>query len=48
VVQARCFGGLAHEIFNEPERAQVLACLVDWLRQHGRGHWRGDVAGLPS
>jgi alpha-beta hydrolase superfamily lysophospholipase len=33
VVQATCFDGLAHELFNEPERAQVLACLAAWLRQ---------------
>jgi alpha-beta hydrolase superfamily lysophospholipase len=31
VVQARCFDGLAHEIFNEPERAEVLAHLARWL-----------------
>ena len=33
VVQAKCFDGLAHEIFNEPERDQVLACLADWLQR---------------
>lgn len=27
VLQARCFDNLAHEIFNEPERAEVLAVL---------------------
>ena len=31
VVQHRCFDGLAHEIFNEPERAEVLARLAGWL-----------------
>jgi alpha-beta hydrolase superfamily lysophospholipase len=31
VVQQRCFDGLAHEIFNEPERAEVLAHLARWL-----------------
>lgn len=31
VVQHRCFDGLAHEIFNEPERDEVLAHLVRWL-----------------
>lgn len=31
VVQHRCFDGLAHEIFNEPERAEVLAHLTRWL-----------------
>lgn len=31
VVAAQCFDGLAHEIFNEPEQAQVLAHLAGWL-----------------
>jgi alpha-beta hydrolase superfamily lysophospholipase len=31
VVTAREWPGLAHEIFNEPERAQVLAMLMAWL-----------------
>lgn len=31
VVQPRCYDGLAHEIFNEPEQAQVLEHLSDWL-----------------
>ena len=31
VVSAECFDALAHEIFNEPERAQVLARLGRWL-----------------
>jgi alpha-beta hydrolase superfamily lysophospholipase len=31
VVQHRCFEGLAHELFNEPERAEVLADLTHWL-----------------
>jgi len=31
-VQAKSFAGLAHEIFNEPERDQVLACLGEWMR----------------
>ena len=30
-VQARCYDGLAHEIFNEPEQATVLADLGAWL-----------------
>ena len=29
---ARLWPGLFHEIFNEPEKAEVLAVLVDWLR----------------
>ncbi len=35
VVQARRFDALAHEIFNEPERAQVLQVLATWLAQRG-------------
>lgn len=35
VVQARGFEGLAHEIFNEPEREQVMARLGEWIRQLG-------------
>lgn len=31
LVEARPFERLAHEIFNEPERAQVLARLSGWL-----------------
>jgi alpha-beta hydrolase superfamily lysophospholipase len=31
VLTAQVWPGLAHEIFNEPERAQVLARLTDWL-----------------
>ncbi|MFG6468948.1 alpha/beta hydrolase [Roseateles sp. BYS87W] len=30
---ARAWPGLAHEIFNEPERAQVLAALTAWLNR---------------
>jgi alpha-beta hydrolase superfamily lysophospholipase len=33
IVQARCFHGMAHEIFNEPERDLVVGALLDWLRQ---------------
>lgn len=33
VVQAKSFDGLAHELFNEPEREQVMACLAEWIRQ---------------
>jgi alpha-beta hydrolase superfamily lysophospholipase len=32
VVQSRCFNGLAHEIFNEPERDFVVGALIDFLR----------------
>lgn len=32
VVRAEVFDGLAHELFNEPERDQVIACLDDWMR----------------
>ncbi len=31
LLQARCFGGLYHEIFNEPEKGEVLAELLRWL-----------------
>jgi alpha-beta hydrolase superfamily lysophospholipase len=30
-VTARRYDGLAHEIFNEPDQARVLADLSDWL-----------------
>lgn len=32
LLQARRFDGLAHEIFNEPERAEVVNTLMAWLR----------------
>ena len=32
VVQARCFDHMYHEIFNEPDRADVLAVLKPWLQ----------------
>ena len=31
VLQAQCYASLAHEIFNEPEQARVLADLSRWL-----------------
>ncbi len=31
VVHTRCYAGLYHEIFNEPERDQVLSELLRWL-----------------
>jgi len=31
VLTAREWPGMAHEIFNEPEKAQVLAALTSWL-----------------
>ena len=31
VLQAQCYGGMAHEIFNEPGQARVLADLSAWL-----------------
>lgn len=31
VVEAQCWTALFHEIFNEPERAQVIARLTGWL-----------------
>lgn len=33
VLATRPWPGLAHEIFNEPEQAQVLATLTDWLNR---------------
>lgn len=33
VVESRCFPRLAHEILNEPERAEVLAHLLAWLER---------------
>ena len=35
MVQAQVFPALYHEIFNEPERAQVLEQLLAWLAQRG-------------
>ncbi|MGE4051398.1 MAG: alpha/beta hydrolase, partial [Piscinibacter sp.] len=35
VLQAQAFEGLAHEIFNEPERAQVIERLGAWIAQRG-------------
>jgi alpha-beta hydrolase superfamily lysophospholipase len=32
VLSAREWPGLAHEIFNEPEQAEVLAALSQWLQ----------------
>ena len=31
LLQAREWPGLSHEIFNEPERAEVIGALLDWL-----------------
>lgn len=33
VLHKRCYRGLYHEIFNEPEQADVLADLTQWLRR---------------
>lgn len=30
----KVFPGLRHEILNEPEKEQVLAVILDWLRRH--------------
>jgi len=38
LLTARKFDGLFHEIFNEPERDQVLACLARWLTQLQKIH----------
>jgi len=34
VVEAHCYEGLFHEIFNEPEQAEVLARVRQWLAAH--------------
>jgi hypothetical protein len=31
LVQAHCFAAMYHEIFNDPERDQVLTVLKAWL-----------------
>jgi alpha-beta hydrolase superfamily lysophospholipase len=36
LVHKRCFDGLAHEIFNEPERDLVVGALLDWLQMLAR------------
>jgi alpha-beta hydrolase superfamily lysophospholipase len=33
-VTLNLYPGLYHEIFNEPERLQVLGDLEQWLQQH--------------
>jgi alpha-beta hydrolase superfamily lysophospholipase len=33
VLDRHCFAGLSHEIFNEPEKAEVQALLAAWLRR---------------
>jgi alpha-beta hydrolase superfamily lysophospholipase len=30
----KIFPGLWHEVLNEPEKLEVLAVLLDWLRRH--------------
>ncbi len=34
-VTAKCFESMAHEIFNEPERARPLRTTLRWLDEHG-------------
>jgi lysophospholipase len=43
----RAYPGLRHEIFNEPEREQVFADLLEWLEQTLRVPGRG-AAGAPA
>ncbi|MED1850216.1 lysophospholipase [Brevibacillus borstelensis] len=31
----RRFPGMRHELLNEPEREDVLCCIVEWMKQHG-------------
>lgn len=33
LVQSKSFDGLGHELFNEPERKQIMGWLAEWLRQ---------------
>lgn len=35
LLEAHCFEPLFHEIFNEPEKAQVMEVLVRWLERRG-------------
>jgi hypothetical protein len=45
----RLYPGLYHEIFNEPEQAQVLGELADWLDAHiAAALVIGGLAGLGS
>lgn len=44
LVEAQPFAGLSHEIFNEPERDQVLGRLANWLRQGFVAPGRGLAA----
>lgn len=30
-LESRCFDGLFHEIFNEPEKAQVIQAMLHWI-----------------
>jgi alpha-beta hydrolase superfamily lysophospholipase len=32
-VELKVYPGLYHEVFNEPERAQVLGDVVSWISQ---------------
>jgi alpha-beta hydrolase superfamily lysophospholipase len=36
VLSSQAYPGLYHEIFNEPERADVVARLTGWLLTHLR------------
>jgi alpha-beta hydrolase superfamily lysophospholipase len=31
IVQSHCYENFYHEIFNEPERDEVLARMIGWL-----------------
>ncbi len=48
VVHTRCFDGLAHEIFNEPEREFVVGALLEWLQALPRRRRAGASTALPS
>lgn len=45
IVQTRCFNGLAHEIFNEPERDFVVGALIDFLRKRSEPE---SFSGVPE
>lgn len=48
IVQHQCYAGLAHELFNEPERAEVLARLSRWLAAIGSTLHAGAEHADPS
>ncbi|MCA1820556.1 MAG: alpha/beta hydrolase, partial [Pseudonocardia sp.] len=43
----RRYPGLYHEVFNEPERDEILTDLISWLNDRSRPHSAG-ASGLPQ